>query len=655
MAQISAKQVKGLQSTLDAITGIDKISETFTTTATDGDTGILITQPVRETDAIQVFVNGQKLQEGYSWKKDGVVVTATSLEAGTELVWSSSIIGYDLDSADEIQIEYETLTSGNTLQGNSGISGTVTGNLIPDTNEAYDLGSPDKKFKDIYMSGNTLYMGGQPLSIVNGQLTLNGNPITGSVDVYNSTKASEGQLTSSTILSTTNTGNYQNLGGVLSPNLNRFLTLDGDVIKVFRLTNNTWQQEGSDIHGTLSNITFNGGTRKWSKDGTHFIIVSPQNGSYTLATVYYWDGSDWVIKGNQIDSDTKNGDIATFPEGLDINYDGTRIAIQWDLPSGTSADVDEFVTIYDYNSVNNNWDKRNQMLMPSKYFSLDNEGEYMILDEDSSYSSSRRMFIGKIHGTNSVDFYQFANFAQVYSGNPNNFTYNSNNYSSIGPNRRGEFSGNGDIVSFVTQPYDVTFMIKVPTTNQQQWSPDNWWVSSTLDASTLSPLPAYIFSFNHNEDGTRTMIHHVSGGVNYWSIWDRSGNVGSYTWTKILGPISSASSSGFSANADLTKVMSEISIDNHVLYNIPAALPINSVSANRILDTTTLSVGSQFELQFDEGLAYAAVQTCHVYIDYNNRIHARVVSNDANTNTLTLEVIELVGGGISDEYTITLG
>ena len=95
MAQISAKQVKGLQSTLDAITGIDKISETFTTTATDGDTGILITQPVRETDAIQVFVNGQKLQEGYSWKKDGVVVTATSLEAGTELVWSSSIIGYD--------------------------------------------------------------------------------------------------------------------------------------------------------------------------------------------------------------------------------------------------------------------------------------------------------------------------------------------------------------------------------------------------------------------------------------------------------------------------------------------------------------------------------------------------------------------------------
>jgi len=193
-AQIRVKQITGLQSTLDALMGIDKVSETFTTTATDGDTGILISQPARESDAIQVFVNGQKLQEGYSWKKDGAIITASSLEASTELVWSSSIAGFDLESTDEIQIEYETLTSGNTLQGNSGISGTVTGSLIPDANEAYDLGSPDKKFRDIYMSGNTLYMGGQPLSIVNGAMTLNGNPVSGNPDTYTSTKQSDSEL-----------------------------------------------------------------------------------------------------------------------------------------------------------------------------------------------------------------------------------------------------------------------------------------------------------------------------------------------------------------------------------------------------------------------------------------------------------------------------
>ena len=246
-AIIKVKQVKGLQSTLDALVGIDKVAETFTTTATDGDTGILISQSARETDAIQVFVNGQKLQEGYSWKKGGSVITASSLEASTELVWDASTAGFNLEATDEVQIEYETLTSGNTLQGNSGISGTITGNLIPDTNEVYDLGSANFKFKDIYMSGNTLYMGGQPLSITNGALTLNGNPVTGSVDTYNSTKASEGQLTTSTILSTTNTNDKQGWGAKFSPTLDRVLVLDGDIVKVFRLTNNTWQQEGQDI------------------------------------------------------------------------------------------------------------------------------------------------------------------------------------------------------------------------------------------------------------------------------------------------------------------------------------------------------------------------------------------------------------------------
>jgi hypothetical protein len=192
-AQIKVKQIKGLQSTIDSILGIDNIVESFTTTAIDGDTGIVTSYMAKETDAIQIFINGQKLHEGYSWKKAGVIVTSDSLEVGTELVWSSSIIGYDLDATDEIQLQYDTLSSGNnTLAGNSGIKGTITGNLIPDTNEAYDLGSPDKKFKDIYMSGNTLYMGGQPLSIDNGQLTLNGNPVTGNPDTMNSTATGTG-------------------------------------------------------------------------------------------------------------------------------------------------------------------------------------------------------------------------------------------------------------------------------------------------------------------------------------------------------------------------------------------------------------------------------------------------------------------------------
>lgn len=40
----------------------------------------------------------------------------------------------------------------------------LSGNIVPDTDEAYDLGSPTKKFKDLYLSGFTLYLGGLTLS-----------------------------------------------------------------------------------------------------------------------------------------------------------------------------------------------------------------------------------------------------------------------------------------------------------------------------------------------------------------------------------------------------------------------------------------------------------------------------------------------------------
>ncbi len=36
---------------------------------------------------------------------------------------------------------------------------SVTGDLIPDTNEAYDLGNTSNRFKDLYISGNTMFLG----------------------------------------------------------------------------------------------------------------------------------------------------------------------------------------------------------------------------------------------------------------------------------------------------------------------------------------------------------------------------------------------------------------------------------------------------------------------------------------------------------------
>ena len=38
--------------------------------------------------------------------------------------------------------------------------GAVTGSIIPDTDSAYDLGSPSNKFRDLYLSNNSIFLGG---------------------------------------------------------------------------------------------------------------------------------------------------------------------------------------------------------------------------------------------------------------------------------------------------------------------------------------------------------------------------------------------------------------------------------------------------------------------------------------------------------------
>ena len=51
------------------------------------------------------------------------------------------------------------------------LDGTVKGNIIPDNNEAYDIGSASKRFKDIYLSGSSIYLGNA--QIVSSGTTVN--------------------------------------------------------------------------------------------------------------------------------------------------------------------------------------------------------------------------------------------------------------------------------------------------------------------------------------------------------------------------------------------------------------------------------------------------------------------------------------------------
>ena len=51
----------------------------------------------------------------------------------------------------------------------------VGANIVPSVTETYDLGSADKKWKDLYLSGNTIYLGNTTISSSNNDLVLPAN------------------------------------------------------------------------------------------------------------------------------------------------------------------------------------------------------------------------------------------------------------------------------------------------------------------------------------------------------------------------------------------------------------------------------------------------------------------------------------------------
>jgi len=53
------------------------------------------------------------------------------------------------------------------IVGDVGVNGTLymTGNVMPTANETYDLGTPNMRFRELYLSGNTIYLGSNVISV----------------------------------------------------------------------------------------------------------------------------------------------------------------------------------------------------------------------------------------------------------------------------------------------------------------------------------------------------------------------------------------------------------------------------------------------------------------------------------------------------------
>jgi hypothetical protein len=671
-----------------------------------GATGFKLAYDAREVNGISVHVNGMKV-ETFSWiDGNGTTLSTTLIPKDSELVWDSTAAGYNLSNSDIIEIVYETLAGGaiafdaegdytNSGSGSTGpqgatgpqgpqgpsgsgsstISGTVDGHLIPDTNEAYDLGSPDKKFKDIYMSGNTLYMGGQPLSIDNGQLTLNGNPITGSVDVYNSTQSNTvasdpgydiDANSYSQSLSILNSPANHHLA-MLSPSGEKIFVTDtgsNTVMQVWKYdsVNNAWSQDGNDLETVpIAGGVFDFGEMDFSKDSN---TLGYQYGN--IAKIFGFDGNNWVQKGQDFDtlsSYTTTSTISTinpagttfttcFPKGITLNQDGTRVAITYFCNSTTgNPNAKHFVKILDWNSTTSSWD-----------FVTDETAQWM----NMSPSGNQIQFnYGGNHGTIVSEITPRVGGTAITGSAPGFIQIHEELYS----DRRGGWSGDGSKLSChmehrpdiytVYANMEIKILEYTPGLNLSSLgsitSPYNNIFPSTHVGTTTQ---TYVWAFNFNENGTRIALSHENAPItgSDQSIWELVG--GEYVEVEPATNSFNNSMNSVTTSNDLTKILIQLPGPGSAQVGVWAILNLQYVLVIGSLSTLNLqaSPGDIIQLRFDDSLAFSPVQTCHIYKDYDNRMLARVISNTTSVNgILKLEVISVNGTGSSTEYTITLG
>ena len=91
-------------------------------------------------------------------------------EVGTAINSDSGQIIFDANG----ELTGNSGFSFNQTSGNLSVpgSGLFTGKLLPSANITYDLGSSTQRWKDLYLSGNTIYLGDSTISGANGNLTL---------------------------------------------------------------------------------------------------------------------------------------------------------------------------------------------------------------------------------------------------------------------------------------------------------------------------------------------------------------------------------------------------------------------------------------------------------------------------------------------------
>ena len=118
---------------------------------------------------------------------------------------------YDPNTA-SLRVSDGTTPGGIPVAGVTTVSGPIQQSLVPDADNAYDLGSPTNQWRDLYLTNNTMYMGGTKVSIASSSLAVDDQPVAFSSEVQDTAN-------STTLYANTDRRIYQDGDmGVVNPN-----------------------------------------------------------------------------------------------------------------------------------------------------------------------------------------------------------------------------------------------------------------------------------------------------------------------------------------------------------------------------------------------------------------------------------------------------
>jgi len=202
-----------------------------------------------------------------------------------------------------------------TLTGTTTVSGQIDSDLIPSSDITYDLGSPTNRWNDLYLSGNTIDIGGATISVVGGSFEFKDS---GGSDAEISLAAN---TTDDLAEGTTNLYAAQPVGTTDDVTFNS-VTVDGDLtVNGTTTTLNTTTLDVEDINITVANGAADG----TAADGAGLTIDLGTDGT---ADFTYDSSNDRLASNKSIAADLVGDVTGTVSDISNHNTD--------DLSEGTS-------------------------------------------------------------------------------------------------------------------------------------------------------------------------------------------------------------------------------------------------------------------------------------------------------------------------------